>query len=61
MENLLQLSVAAFVYILSSKGGNQMQVLYTRTLGIIQGTFFNWSYGPEMYSQQFFSGNLQKF
>ena len=35
----MQLSVAMFVYILSSKGANQLQVLYIRTLGNIQGKF----------------------
>ena len=35
----VQLSVAMFVYILSSKGANQLQVLYIRTLGNIQGKF----------------------
>ena len=36
----MQLSVAVFVNILSSKGANQLQVLYIRTLRNIQGTFF---------------------
>ena len=36
----VQLSVAVFVYILSSKGANQLQVPYIRTLGNIQGNFF---------------------
>ena len=44
----VQLSVVVFVFILSSKGANQLQVFYK-------------SCGPQMYSQQFFSGNLQKF
>ena len=57
----MQLSVAVFVNILSSKGANQLQVLYIRTLRNIQGTFFYWSCGRQMYSQHFFSGNLQKF
>ena len=35
----VQLSVTLFVYILSSKGANQLQVLYIRTLGNIQGNF----------------------
>ena len=35
----VQLSVAVFVYILSSKGANQLQVFYIRTLGNIQGKF----------------------
>ena len=35
----VQLSVTLFVYILSSKGANQLQVLYIGTLGNIQGNF----------------------
>ena len=35
----VQLSVAVFLYILSSKGANQLQVLYIRTLGNIQGKY----------------------
>ena len=35
----MQLLLAVFVYILSSKGANQLQVLYIRTLGNIQGKF----------------------
>ena len=35
----MQLSVTLFVYILSSKGANQLQVLYIKTLGNIQGNF----------------------
>ena len=35
----MQLSVTLFVYILSSKGANQLQVLYIKTFGIIQGSF----------------------
>ena len=35
----VQFSVAVFAYILSSKGTNQLQVLYIRTLGNIQGKF----------------------
>ena len=35
----VQLSVTLFVYILSSKGANQLQVLYIETLGNIQGNF----------------------
>ena len=31
--------MAVFVYILSSKGANQLQLLYIRTLGNIQGKF----------------------
>ena len=34
-----QISVTLFVYILSSKGANQLQVLYIMTLGNIQGNF----------------------
>ena len=36
----VQLPVAVFVYILSSKGANQLQVLYIRTLGNIQENIF---------------------
>ena len=32
----MQLSMAVFVYILSSKRANQLQVVYIRTLGNIQ-------------------------
>ena len=35
----MQLSVAVFVYILSSKGANQLHVLYIRTLGNIREKF----------------------
>ena len=35
----MQLSVTLFVYIVSSKGANQFQVLYIKTFGIIQGNF----------------------
>ena len=35
----VQFSVAVFVHILSSKGDNQLQLLYMRTLGNIQGKF----------------------
>ena len=35
----MQLSVSVSVYILSSKGANQLQVLYISTLGNIQGNF----------------------
>ena len=35
----MQLSVAVYLYVLSSKGANQLQVLYVRTLGNIQGNF----------------------
>ena len=35
----VQLSVTLFVYILSSKGADQLQVLYIKTLGNIRGNF----------------------
>ena len=35
----VQLSVTVYVYILSSKGANQLQVLYIRTFVNIQGNF----------------------
>ena len=62
----VQLLVAVSVYILSSKGANQLQVLYIKTMGKIQGNFlhailFYLRYSPQMYSQQYFSENLQKF
>ena len=36
----VQLSVTMFVYISSSKAATQLQVLYVKTLGSIQGNFF---------------------
>ena len=36
----VQLSVTMFVYISSSKAVTQLQVLYVKTLGSIQGNFF---------------------
>ena len=61
----VQRSVAMSVYILSSKGANQLQVFYIRTLQNIQrnllhGILFYWSCGPQMYSQQFFLENCRK-
>ena len=35
----MQLSVVVSVYILSSKGANQWQVPYIRTVGNVQGNF----------------------
>ena len=56
----LQFSVAVFVYILSSKGANQLQVLYIKTLGNVQ-----WSFSTEAAVLKcipsIFSGNSQKF
>ena len=60
----MQLSVAESVYIASSKGAIQLPVLYIRTLGNIQGNVLYgipFYFSPEMYSQQLFSGNMQKF
>ena len=39
----VQLSVTASEYILSSKGANQLQVLYIRTLGKIQKKLIAWN------------------
>ena len=54
----MQLSVAVSVYVLSSKGANQLQVLYIRNLRNIQGNVLHGilpgSGGPQMYSQHFF-------
>ena len=36
----MQFSVAVFVHILSTKGADQLQLLYIRTLGKIQGKFY---------------------
>ena len=43
----MQLSDAVSAYILSSKGGNQLQVLYRRTLGNINETFSMESFSTE--------------
>ena len=37
----MQRSVAVSVYILSSEGANQLEVLYIRTLGNIQGNLLH--------------------
>ena len=56
----VQLSVTLFVYILSSKGANQLQVLYIKTLGNIQGNF-SIEAAVLTFISSIFSGNLQKF
>ena len=56
----VQLSVTLFVYILSSKGTNQLQVLYIKTLGNIQGNFSTEAAVLKCIPS-IFSGNLQKF
>ena len=56
----VQLSVTLFVYILSSKGANQLQVLYIKTLGNIQGNFSTEAAVLKCIPN-IFSGNLQKF
>ena len=56
----VQLSVTFFVYILSSKGANQLQVLYIKTLGNIQGNFSTEATVLKCIPS-IFSGNLQKF
>ena len=56
----MQLSVTLFVYILSSKGANQLQVLYIKTLGNIQGNFSTEAAILKCIPS-IFSGNLQKF
>ena len=55
----VQLSVTLFVYI-SSKGANQVQVLYVKTLRNIQGSFSTEA-GFLKCIPSIFSGNLQKF
>ena len=60
-------SVLSVLIVLSSEGANQLQVLYIRTLGSMQGNFlhhilFYLSCGHQDYPQQFFfSGNKQQF
>ena len=56
----MQLSVAVSVYILSSKRPNQLQVLYIRTLGNIQGNFPTEGAIIKCISN-FFSGNSKAF
>ena len=55
----VQLSVTLFVYI-SSKGANQVQVLYVKTLRNIKGSFSTEA-GFLKCIPSIFSGNLQKF
>ena len=55
----VQLSVSVSLYILSSTGANQLEVLHIRTLGNIQGNslhgiLFYWSCDPQMYSHNSF-------
>ena len=54
------------LYILSSKGTNQLQVLYVKTLANIQGKFLHGCYSAKAAAAKFtpnssFSGSLQKF
>ena len=56
----VKLSVNLFVYILSSNGANQLQVLYIKTLGNIQGNFSTEAAVLKCISS-IFSGNLHKF
>ena len=56
----VKLSVNLFVYILSSNGANQFQVLYIKTLGNIQGNFSTEAAVLKCISS-IFSGNLHKF
>ena len=56
----VQLSVTLFVYILSSKGANQLQVLYIKTLGNIRGNFSTEAAILKCILS-IFSRNLQKF
>ena len=54
------------VYILSSKGATQLQVLYIRTLRNIKGNFlhgilFHWSCSPQTCSQKLFFGKCKSF
>ena len=57
----VQLSVTLFVYILSSKGANQLQVLYIKTLVNIQGNFSTEAAILNCILSIFFSRNLRKF
>ena len=57
----VQISVTLFVYILSSKGANHMQVLYRKTLGNIQENFSTEIAILKCIIPSIFSGNLQKF
>ena len=56
----MQLSVNLFVYLLSSKGTNQLQILYIKTLGNIQGNISTEA-AVLKYIPSIFAGNLQKF
>ena len=56
----MQLSVAVSVYILSSKRPNQLQVLYIRNLGNIQGNFPTEGAIIKLFPI-FFSGNSKAF
>ena len=50
----MQPSVAVSVYILSSKGAKQLQVLYIRTFGNIQGSFSTEAVALRCISNNFF-------
>ena len=50
----MQLSVVVSVYILSSKGTNQLQVLYIRTLGNIQGNLLLKVWSSKVFPAIFF-------
>ena len=54
-------SVIVFVYILSSKEANQLQVLYMRTLGNIQEKGSTKAVVLKCIPGIFFPGDLQKF
>ena len=55
----VQLSVTLFVYILSSEGANQLQVLIIKTLGNIQGNCSTEATVLKCIPSIFFSENLQ--
>ena len=54
----VRLSFAASVYILSSEGASQLQALYIRTLGNIQGNFSTEGAVLKCIPSNFFPGNL---
>ena len=56
----VQLSVTLFVYILSSRRANQLQILYIKTLGNNQGNLSADAVVVRCIPSNF-SGNLQKF
>ena len=53
--------VAVFVYILSSEGANQLQVLYVKTLANIQGNVFTEAAVLKCISRNFFLETCRRF